>query len=308
MSEDNNEVSSNNEQNNEENKKVSEASSKEDSNQPLTKKELREQKKAERQAKRKAKKIAKKEKGNKESIYQEFKKFISRGNVLDMAVGVIMGGSFSAIASAFTAILMSVCTWGVPGGINGLVTVLPAASEAQRGVLVYTQQGDFNYNPNGLTIKIDQDDNHDAFEFKGVYLQKFDKESVNKIAVQYAAASERYALTVNDSDFNQWKNSLVGLYDLHGNTYTYKQSAVIDWGTLINAIIQFLIIAITLFAILKTYNYMKQYRLAFETQLKIKYEEAKKKKEEEQAKLLEEGKTTQEAKDTVQSNDKPLEE
>ena len=35
-------------------------------------------------------------------FFKEFKEFISRGNLLDMAVGVIIGGAFSAIVTAFT--------------------------------------------------------------------------------------------------------------------------------------------------------------------------------------------------------------
>ena len=62
-----------------------------------------------------------------------------------MSVGVIMGGAFNAIVNAFTKILMSVATWGVPGGINGLVTVLPAANEAQRGAEIALANGT---NPN----------------------------------------------------------------------------------------------------------------------------------------------------------------
>ena len=34
---------------------------------------------------------------------EEFKKFISRGNVLDMAIGVIIGGAFGAITSSLVA-------------------------------------------------------------------------------------------------------------------------------------------------------------------------------------------------------------
>ena len=30
---------------------------------------------------------------------EEFKKFITRGNVLDMAVGIIIGGAFTAIVT-----------------------------------------------------------------------------------------------------------------------------------------------------------------------------------------------------------------
>lgn len=35
-------------------------------------------------------------------FFSEFKKFITRGNVIDMAVGVIIGGAFSAIVTALT--------------------------------------------------------------------------------------------------------------------------------------------------------------------------------------------------------------
>lgn len=34
-------------------------------------------------------------------MFKEFKTFISRGNVLDLAVGVIVGGAFGAIANSF---------------------------------------------------------------------------------------------------------------------------------------------------------------------------------------------------------------
>ena len=67
--------------------------------------------------KEKTKKLAK-------SIWTEFRAFISKGNILDLAVGVIIGGAFNAIVNAFTAILLSICTWGVPGGLSGLVTRL----------------------------------------------------------------------------------------------------------------------------------------------------------------------------------------
>ena len=34
-------------------------------------------------------------------VIKEFKKFIARGNVLDLAVGVIVGGAFSSIVTVF---------------------------------------------------------------------------------------------------------------------------------------------------------------------------------------------------------------
>ena len=35
-------------------------------------------------------------------IFEEFKKFIMRGNIVDMAVGVIVGSSFTAIVNALS--------------------------------------------------------------------------------------------------------------------------------------------------------------------------------------------------------------
>ena len=46
-------------------------------------------------------KITKESKG----FIKEFKEFISRGNVMDLAVGVIIGGAFSTIVTSFTSIL-----------------------------------------------------------------------------------------------------------------------------------------------------------------------------------------------------------
>ena len=37
------------------------------------------------------------------AFIEEFKKFIARGNVVDMSVGVIVGGAFKAIADSLTA-------------------------------------------------------------------------------------------------------------------------------------------------------------------------------------------------------------
>ena len=63
-------------------------------------------------------------------FFAEFKAFISRGNVVDMAVGVIIGGAFSAIVTALTnQILMPLINWFlaiVTGGkgMEGAVTML----------------------------------------------------------------------------------------------------------------------------------------------------------------------------------------
>ena len=59
-------------------------------------------------------------------FFNEFKAFISRGNVMDMAVGVIIGGAFSAIVSALTNhVLMPIINWFllvITGG-NGLDSI-----------------------------------------------------------------------------------------------------------------------------------------------------------------------------------------
>lgn len=62
-------------------------------------------------------------------LVQEFKAFILRGNVLDMAVGVIVGGAFNTIVTTLNKnILMPVVNWGlshIPGMSSGLYTILP---------------------------------------------------------------------------------------------------------------------------------------------------------------------------------------
>lgn len=48
----------------------------------------------------------------------EFKKFISRGNVLDMAVGVIIGGAFGKIVTSFVNDIIMPLVSIVTGGTN----------------------------------------------------------------------------------------------------------------------------------------------------------------------------------------------
>lgn len=55
-------------------------------------------------------------------FFGEFKKFISRGNIVDMSVGVIIGSAFSAIVTSLTnKIIMPFINWLLSlGGTNGL--------------------------------------------------------------------------------------------------------------------------------------------------------------------------------------------
>ena len=65
-------------------------------------------------------------------FFEEFKTFISRGNVLDMAVGVIVGGAFGAITSSLVAnVITPLLAWifGSPN-TDALNITLRAADEA----------------------------------------------------------------------------------------------------------------------------------------------------------------------------------
>ncbi|MBQ8196564.1 MAG: large conductance mechanosensitive channel protein MscL [Clostridia bacterium] len=73
-------------------------------------------------------------------FFGEFKKFITRGNVLDMAVGVIVGGAFTGIVNGLSNyILKPLINWllaiALPGGgLEGAVTVLnPAYKDVTDG-------------------------------------------------------------------------------------------------------------------------------------------------------------------------------
>ncbi len=46
-------------------------------------------------------------------FFSEFKKFISRGNILDLAVAVIIGGAFTAIITALTSKILTPCINGI---------------------------------------------------------------------------------------------------------------------------------------------------------------------------------------------------
>lgn len=51
-------------------------------------------------------------------IMNEFKEFISRGNVMDMAVGVIIGGAFTAIVNSLVNDVMMPLLSLVTGGLD----------------------------------------------------------------------------------------------------------------------------------------------------------------------------------------------
>lgn len=58
-------------------------------------------------------------------FFSEFKKFITRGNVLDLAVGMIIGAAFTAIVNALVNSIFKPLINTIPmGDLNGLITML----------------------------------------------------------------------------------------------------------------------------------------------------------------------------------------
>jgi len=161
----------------------------------------------EKERKRKEKERREKMKKNRISFFADFKKFITRGNVLDMAVGVIVGGAFTAIINALSNnILKPIINWI-------------------------------------LAMIMGKDSLSEVFTF-------------------------------------------LSRVDLEDGTPDLANSIYIDWGAFINAIINFLLIAFTLFIIVRTINKirakMDEKEIAAAKAAKAA-EEAKKKEEEEAA-------------------------
>lgn len=122
-------------------------------------------------------------------IAEEFKKFVSRGNIIDMSVGVIVGSSFTAIVNGMSNHILKPL-------INWLLAVI------------------------------------------------FGAESLTDI---YTMLKPAY-----DAD---------GALDLAGSIY-------IDWGAFINAVINFLLVATVLFAIVKIFNAIREQRERLVTTIK----------------------------------------
>ena len=112
-------------------------------------------------------------------FFDEFKKFINRGNVLDLAVGVIIGGAFTAIVTALTTHILSPL-------INGAIYVL------------------------------------------------------------FGGTSNKPVYTV-----------LVGAYTEDGALDT-ANSIFINWGAFLSAIINFILVALVLFIIIKAINKVQE--------------------------------------------------
>jgi large conductance mechanosensitive channel len=121
-------------------------------------------------------------------FFAEFKKFITRGNVVDMAVGVIVGSSFTAIVNALSNNILKPI-------INYLLALIFGANSLSE---VYT------------------------------FLQRGYKDVLDEAG------------------------------NVIGQELDLAQSIYIDWGSFINAVINFFIIAFVLFIIVKIINKFRE--------------------------------------------------
>lgn len=122
------------------------------------------------------------------NFFAEFKKFITRGNVVDMAVGVIVGSSFTAIVNGLSNFVLKPI-------INWILALI------------------------------------------------FGKDSLSEIFTFLTRVD-------TTKDVLDEAGNVVGTEIVPDLT----QSIYIDWGSLINAIINFLLIALVLFSIVKLIN------------------------------------------------------
>lgn len=82
------------------------------------------------------KKGAKKLGGTLKSLFEEFKAFVNKGSVLNLAVGMIIGSSFTAIVTALVNNLLKPLINLIPVNETGLQSVLrPAVMDAAGNVL-----------------------------------------------------------------------------------------------------------------------------------------------------------------------------
>ena len=68
---------------------------------------------------------------SKKGLIGEFKEFISRGNVIDLAVGVVMGSAFTAIVTSLVNDMITPLIGLIMGGIDfsDLKVIIPSAIE-----------------------------------------------------------------------------------------------------------------------------------------------------------------------------------
>jgi large conductance mechanosensitive channel len=69
-------------------------------------------------------------------MLEEFKKFALRGNVVDLAIGVIIGAAFSAIVNSMVGDLIMPVVGAITGGVDFSNYFLPLSSKVTATTLV----------------------------------------------------------------------------------------------------------------------------------------------------------------------------
>ena len=72
------------------------------------------------------------------AFFEEFKKFISRGNIMDMAIGVIIGGAFGAITTSLVSDVVTplLAVLFKSPNTDALNITLRAATETEEAVVL----------------------------------------------------------------------------------------------------------------------------------------------------------------------------
>ena len=72
------------------------------------------------------------------NLFADFKKFISKGNVIDLAVGMIIGAAFTAIVNALVNYILKPLIAAIPGadGVGALQIVLREAQTDEAGNII----------------------------------------------------------------------------------------------------------------------------------------------------------------------------
>jgi len=77
------------------------------------------------------------------SMVKEFKEFVMRGNVIDLAVGIVIGAAFGKIVSSLVADVIMPPLGLVIGGVNFTSLKLPVGSPLAGGEPVTLNYGNF---------------------------------------------------------------------------------------------------------------------------------------------------------------------
>ena len=77
------------------------------------------------------------------SFVQEFKEFAMKGNVVDMAVGIIIGAAFGKIVSALVGSIVMPAIGMIVGGVDFSTLSVALGTDAKTGEAVLLKYGEF---------------------------------------------------------------------------------------------------------------------------------------------------------------------